>query len=79
MISFKPLRDTLDMRGISIYALERQGLFGKATTPVLKSDKGNINTKTLNAICNFLQCSVDHVVEWIPDNEDKPKSEPKAD
>lgn len=69
MISFQPLRDTLLKRGISIYTLERSGVFGKATTAVLRHDNGNVTTKTLNSICNFLQCGLEDVATWIPDDE----------
>lgn len=69
MISFRPLRETLSQRDISIYRLEADKVFGKATTDTLKNDSGNVNTKTLNAICKYLNCTLQDVAEYIPDNE----------
>ena len=67
MITYQPLRDTLAARGISIYRLHADRVIGKASTDVLRTDQGNVNTKTINAICNYLHCDITDVIGYIAD------------
>lgn len=67
MLSFEPLRRQLKEKNISIYTFEKKGLIGKATTTVLRTDKGNVNTSTINALCKYLNCQPSEIMEYIPE------------
>ena len=69
MLSFEPLRKQLREKNISIYVFEKKGIIGKATTTVLRTDNGNVNTSTINALCRYLNCQPSDIIEYIPDDE----------
>jgi len=69
MLSFEPLRKQLKEKNISIYIFEKQGLIGKATTTVLRTDNGNVNSSTIHTLCKYLNCQPGDIMEYIPDEE----------
>lgn len=69
MITYEPLWKTLQQRNISQYSLIKHYGLSTGTLDSLRQNK-NITMKTLNDICNILNCSVEAVIKHIPD-EDK--------
>ncbi len=69
MITYEPLWKTLQQRHISQYRLIKDYGFSTGTLDSLRQNK-NITMKTLNDICNVLNCGVEAVIKYIPD-EDK--------
>lgn len=66
MITFDPLWETMKKRGVSTYQLrEACGIDGK-TVRRLRANE-NIETKTVNKLCAFLDRSVEDVMRYIPD------------
>lgn len=73
MISFEPLRNILEKRGISTYYLRNKcGInnLDSKTIQRLMSDE-SVSTNTLNALCNILECDISEIVKFLPDEEEK--------
>lgn len=66
MISYRPFYETLFKKGITEYQLIfKQGL--SANTLHRMKHGEAISTKTLNVLCEILNCSVSEVIEYVPD------------
>lgn len=66
MISYRPFYETLFRKGITEYQLIfKQGL--SANTLHRMKHGEAINTKTLNVLCEILQCAVSDIIEYVPD------------
>lgn len=68
MISYRPFYDTLFRKGITEYHLIlKQGL--SANTLHRMKHGEAISTKTLNVLCEILNCPVSDIIEYVPDGE----------
>ena len=66
MISYKPFFDTLRQKGITEYALIfKQGI--PANTIHRMKHGEAITTKTLNTLCEILDCDVSEIIEYHKD------------
>ena len=66
MISYDPLWSTMKRKGLSTYKLIKDYSFSRGTLDSLKHGR-NISTATLNDLCNILDCPVEDILKWIPD------------
>ena len=70
MISYKPFYETLYRKGVTeYYLINKQGVTAN-TLHRMKHGKA-ITTTTLNLLCEILDCRVDQILEYIPDDPDK--------
>ena len=53
-------------RGITTYTLIKDHSFSRGTLDSLKHNR-NISTATLNDLCEILDCRVEDVLKYIPD------------
>ena len=67
MISYEPLWKTMKEKDISQYKLLKSGIDPK-TLDSLKKNK-NINTVTIEKLCNIIDCTPNDILEFIPDKE----------
>ena len=70
MISFDRLWKLMEQRKISTYRLREQCGLDNKTVRRLKANE-NTETKTLNKICAFLNCRLEDIVEYIPEEGGK--------
>ena len=69
MISYRPFYQTLFHKGITEYHLIfKQGV--TANTLHRMKHGTPITTTTLNTLCEILDCRVEDILEYVPDNED---------
>ncbi len=68
MISFEPLWKTMKAKGITTYNLIKDYNFSRGTLDSLKQNR-NISTATLNNLCDLLDCEVEDVLCYIPDEK----------
>lgn len=68
-IVFSKLLSLLNERGISIYHLKRDRIIGTATIDKLRTGTGNIDTRSIDSICAYLNCQPGDIMEYIPDKE----------
>ena len=68
MISYEPFYQTLFRKGITEYNLiNKQGIPAN-TLHRMKHGKA-ISTKSLNTLCFILDCNVDDILRYTPDDE----------
>lgn len=68
-ISFNKLLKLLDSRGISIYHLKRDKVIGTATLDKIRKGEGNIDTRSIDSICDYLGCQPGDIMEYIPNEQ----------
>ena len=66
MISFERLWKTMEAKGVSTYFLREKAGVDSKTIRRLKAND-NIETKTLSKLCAALQCKLEDIAEFIPD------------
>ena len=63
MISYKPLYETMEKKGLTTYALFKAG-FSSATYYSMKAGN-SVSTNTINQFCEILECEVSEVMEFV--------------
>lgn len=66
MITFDKLWTTMEQKGVSTYWLREKCGFDRKTIRRLRANK-NVETKTLNKLCTVLECSLNEIAEFVPD------------
>ncbi len=67
MISYRPLWETMRRKNVTTYTLIKEHGFSRGTLDSLKHDR-NISTATLDDICEILDCRVEDVLVYLPNN-----------
>lgn len=68
MIRFAPLWKTMAERKVTTYTLRVKHGMSHATVQRLQADMP-VSTHTLNKLCRILDCKLEDVAEYIPDEE----------
>ena len=68
MILYDRLWETMKRKGISQYKLINDYGFSRGQLSRIKQN-ANINTFTLNRLCNILDCRIEDIMEFHKDNE----------
>lgn len=66
MICYKPLWKTMSEEKVSTYTLRFKHGMSHATVQRLQADMP-VSTHTLNKLCAILNCRIEDVAEYIPD------------
>ena len=66
MISYSPFYQTLFKKGITEYHLIFKEGLSANTLHRMKHGEA-ISTKTLNTLCEILNCNVSDIIEYVPD------------
>ena len=67
MISYEPFYKTLKEKGVSTYKLINQYGISRSLLDRLKHNKP-ISTVTISDLCRILECRVEDILIFIPDN-----------
>lgn len=67
MIVFDRLWETMKKKGLSQYKLIHEYGFSTGQLDRLRKN-GNVNCYTLNSLCRILQCDVEDIMEFRPDD-----------
>ena len=68
MISYQPFWNTLETKGITIYALiNKKGINSNIINRIKKN--ASITTYTLNNLCKAMECSIPDIVEYIEEED----------
>lgn len=66
-ISFSPLWQTMEQKGISTYLLkDKDKVVGGGTYNRLRANQ-DVSTHTISILCKYLNCAVQDVMEFIDD------------
>lgn len=66
MITYKPFWNTLKEKNSSTYVLINSYGVSSSTINRLRHDKP-ISTTTINDLCCFLNCTIEEILEYIPE------------
>lgn len=69
MIIYDRLWQTLKEKGISQYKLLREFGFSAGQLDRLRKNE-SVSTFTLNTLCRILDCSLEQIAEYVPDEID---------
>ena len=69
MISYAPLWETMKKRGATTYSLQVKGDISSSTIRRMKAGQ-SISTNSLDALCKLLQCGLEDIAVYLPDNEE---------
>lgn len=70
MISYRRLWETMRKKGITQYALiYRKGISPGQITRMKRNE--SVSTHTIEMFCKILECRVEDVMEYIPDETEK--------
>ena len=68
MIRYRPLWNTMGKNKVTTYTLRVKHGMSHATVQRLQADMP-VSTYTLNRLCKILNCRLEDVAEYIPDEE----------
>lgn len=66
MISYERLWKMMEKRGATTYTLEKKGNISSSTIRRLKAGE-SVSTNTLDALCRILDCTLNDIAEYCPD------------
>ena len=72
MISYQPLWATMKNRGISQYKLIKDYHFSTGQLDRLRKNE-SVSTNTLDTLCGILDCTLEEVAVYLPDQVDSEK------
>lgn len=68
-ISFKKLFDLLESKGLTMYSLRRDKVIGTATLEKMRKGEGHVDTRSIESLCQYLNCQPGDIMEYTEDNE----------
>ena len=68
MISYSPLWETMKLVGATTYTLQVKGHISSSTIRRLKAGD-SVSTNTLDALFAILGCTLQDIIEYVPDPE----------
>ena len=66
MISYAPLWETMERKNATTYTLQVKGEISSSTVRRLKANE-SVSTNTLDALCRILDCELDDIIAYLPD------------
>lgn len=67
-MSYAPLWRMMEKRGATTYTLQVKGGISSSTIRCLKAGD-SVSTNTLEALCKILDCTIQDVIEYLPDEK----------
>ena len=68
MLKYKDVLQKLKAKGYSSYYLSKHKIMGNSKIQNIRENR--IDAKTINQICQLLDCQPGDILEYIPDNTD---------
>ena len=66
MISYAPLWETMKRKNATTYTLQVKWEISSSTVRRLKANE-SVSTNTLDALCRILDCELDDIIAYLPD------------
>ena len=68
MISYEKMLKLFEERKITSYTMKKDNVIGQASWKKIH-EGGHIDTRTLDALCNYLDCQPGDLLEFVKDSE----------
>jgi len=72
MNSYMPFWNTLEQKNISTYKLMKEALIAPTTIQRMRRNE-SISARSIDEICQYLDCQITDVIEIIPDGTEVPE------
>jgi len=66
-IKYEKLFKLFDEKGIKTTNIRREKIIGQGTLYALKNGTGGLDSKTINKLCERLDCQPGDIMEYVPD------------
>jgi DNA-binding Xre family transcriptional regulator len=66
MIKFDKLFETMKNKGVTTYRLREECIIDSKTVRRLRAND-NVETKTLDKLCSYLDCKIEDIIEFVKD------------
>ena len=66
MISYAPVWETMKRKNATTDTLQVKGEISSSTVRRLKANE-SVSTNTLDALCRILDCELDDIIAYLPD------------
>mgnify|MGYP000696571618 FL=1 len=66
MISYAPSWETMKRKNATTYTLQVKGEISSSAVRRLKANE-SVSTNTLDALCRILDCELDDIIAYLPD------------
>lgn len=70
-ISFEKLLKLFDEKGITSYTVKKYNIMSQSAYTKMRSGQGNIDTRTIERLCDYLDCQPGDLMEYIREDTDK--------
>jgi len=67
MISYDKLFELIKEKGYTTYRIRQEKLIGQGTLTALKNGTGGLDAKTINRLCQVLNCQPGDLMEYVAD------------
>ena len=57
----------LKEQGLTMYSLRRDKVIGTETLEKMRKGIGNIDTRSLESLCKYLNCQPGDIMEYVPE------------
>jgi DNA-binding Xre family transcriptional regulator len=65
--SYNKLFKLLKERDLTMYSLRRDKVVGTETLEKMRKGTKNIDTRSLDNLCNYLNCRIEDIMEHVPE------------
>jgi len=69
-IIYTKLFDCLKEAGYTTYRIRKEKLMGQGTLTALKNGTGGLEHKTIERLCQVLNCQPGDLMEYVPEEDD---------
>lgn len=69
-IKYDKLFDLLKSKGFTTYKIRKEKILGQGTMTALKNGTGGLDARTIDKLCNILDCQPGELMEYIPDEKE---------
>lgn len=66
-IKYDKLFALMEQNGITIYRLRKDSIIGGATLEKMRKGEKHIDTRSIESLCQYLNCQPGDIMEYIPD------------
>lgn len=68
-IDFKKLFALLQTKGMNMNNLRKDKVIGVATLEKMRKGEGHVDTRSIENLCEYLDCQPGDIMEYIPDQK----------
>lgn len=70
-IRYNKLFELLKEKGLTMYSLRKNKIVGTETLEKMRKGIGHIDDRSINRLCEYLNCQPGDLMEYVEDNKDK--------